>query len=466
MQRDAEAEEYLRKAIELQPDFAPALDNYGLALAEAGLVEDALAMFRRALAADPNNPAYFNNLFALNYSAKASDSEVFAEHRRWAELHADHLAPTAPPTPRPRAGGDRLRIGYVSADFRTHPAALVIRAFFPHHDREKFHIFAYSNVQKEDEATAKMRAMVESWRPITGLIDEQVAKLVRDDGIDILVDLSGHTAGNRLLVFARQPAPVQATLFIYPNTTGLRTMQYRVTDDYFDPPGQSESLYTEKLIRVPEICWCQIPRAEAPPVSIPPATKSGNFTFGSLHNPAKVTDEVISLWSRILKAAPNSRLLITVGRSPLGRKRIEDEFAKAGISSSRLEILHRLSLREYLDLYARIDVALDPFPYNGVTTTFDTLWMGVPVVTLPGTNCRSRHGLCLLSNIGLTQFIAKDADDYVRIATNYANRLAELAEIRAGLRERVQQSPIVRGDLYAARLEAAFRQMWTDAGHT
>jgi protein O-GlcNAc transferase len=466
LRRDAEAEECLRKAVELKPDYAPALNNYGLALVEAGFVEKAIAIFRRAVAGSPKSAANHSNLLlALNYSGRIGNSDVFAEHRRWAEANADSLAPAARLAPRQRGHGDRLRIGYVSADFRTHPASVFTTAFLPHHNRGEFHFFAYSSVQNEDETTARLKSMIETWRPILGRTDEQVANMIRDDGIDILVDLSGHTSGNRMLVFARQAAPVQASVYVYPNTSGLRTMQYRTTDDFLDPPGSSESPYTEKLIRLPEISWCYRPRDEAPAVAPLPAQRAGQITFGSLNNLAKVTDDVVALWARILNAVPSSRLLMAVSRSPVGRSRMELLLAKSGIKAGRIEMRSRMSLREYLTLFEQIDVALDPFPYNGVTTTCDTLWMGVPVVTLAGSSCRARQGVCLLSNVGLTQFIAKDIDEYVQIATSWANRIDELRDLRAGLRDRMRESPVVQGKVYAARLEAAFRQMWSDSGY-
>jgi predicted O-linked N-acetylglucosamine transferase (SPINDLY family) len=465
LKRDTEAEGCFQKAIALRPDFAPALNNYGLALTEAGRSEEAIQTLRRAIAGHPRNASdYSNLLLALNYSDKVGLHELFAEHRRWAEQYADSLAPAAPPAFSSRHDDRRLRIGYVSADFRFHPASLFLAAFLPFHNRSDFHIIAYSDVSITDETTSRLRAMVETWRPTCHLSHQAMAELIRNDAIDVLVDLGGHTSGNRLLVFARQPAPIQITFYIYPNTTGLRTMQYRTTDDFLDPPGSDEPVYTEKLVRIPEISWCYSPWDGMPSASLPPMAHAGWVTFGSLNNVAKVTDEALLLWLRLLEEVPKSRLIMVASRTELGRSRLESLIAHARIDPQRVELLGRMSLRDYFKLFERIDIALDPFPYNGVTTTSDTLWMGVPVVTLAGNCFRARQGVCLLQNVGLSRFIASDLEDYLRIAKVWATQVDELSELRATLRDRMLASPIVRGDLFAARLEAVYRQLAVDAG--
>ena len=466
LKKHDEAEYCFRKALDFKADFAPALSNLGLSLLQAGFSDEAVKTFRRAVAApSPTSADYSNLLLALNYSNNIDGADMFAEHRRWAERYADGLAPAVRPEPRQHPDG-RLRIGYVSADFRLHPATTFLYAFLPYHRRHEFHVFAYGNVRTEDEATARIRSMIETWRPIHGQSDEQVARLVREDQIDILVDLGGHSGDNRLLVFARQPAPVQVAVLCYPNTTGLRTMQYRTTDDHLDPPDSDVSVYTEKLIRLPEISWCYEPSHDVPEVSPSPNVRVGRFTFGSLNNMAKVTDEVVSIWARILLDVPASRLAMLVNRSSLCQSRIESLFARAGVNPERVEFHARMPQREYWRLFENIDLALDPFPYNGVTTTSDTLWMGVPLVTLAGKSCRARQGVCQLKNVGLGQFIAKDIDEYVRIATTWASRVDELGSLRSRLRDQMRQSPIVRGDLFAGRLEAAFRLMSSLAGQS
>jgi predicted O-linked N-acetylglucosamine transferase (SPINDLY family) len=462
LERDGEAEPHLREAVRLNPGFGPALNNFGLMLMDAGQSAESVEYLRRSLAAGPIVPDdHSNYLLAFNYSSRLSPREMLAEHRRWAEQHADRLAPASPPPAVSHADG-RLRIGYLSADFRTHPVASFIAPVLPQHDRGAFHVTAYASVRAPDSMTARLQGYVDQWHPVFNVSDDDVAKLVRDDAIDILVDLGGHTNGNRLLVFARQPAPIQATMFGYPNTTGLRTMHYRVSDTIADEPGVSDAWYTERLIRLPEIAWCYDPPGEAPPVCPPPVTRSGRFTFGSVNNLAKVGDEVIAALSKILHAAPGSRLILLMSRTGLAQARVEALLRQSGLAPDRVELIPRLSRSDYFNLFNRIDLALDPFPYNGGVTTCDSLWMGVPVVTLAGTTYRARQGLCLLTHAGLPQFIASSLDDYVRIAQETAREPGSLNEIRVGLRERLRQSPIMQAKRYTAHLENAYRQMWAE----
>ncbi|MFL5342395.1 MAG: tetratricopeptide repeat protein [Gemmataceae bacterium] len=456
--RDREAEEHYREAVRLKPNFVGALNNYGLMLLEAGQIEPSLELLRRAIAGSPE--LHSNFVLALNYHPRLSAAELLAAHRHWAELYADALAPAGPPAPAPPRPDGRLRVGYVSADFRTHPVASFLTAVLPRHDRAAFHVTAYANVQTPDAVTDRLQAAVDVWRPVAGRTNDEVGQMVRDDGIDILVDLSGHTAGNRLQLFARHPAPVQVTLCGYPNTTGLRTIQYHITDSLSDPDGDADAQHTERLFRLPEIGWCSAPPADVPPVSPAPAAQTGRLTFGSLNNLAKVTDVVVATWVRILKAAPTSKLIVVVGQTHLGHDRLAGLFAAAGIDAGRLEFIPRLPLPDYYRLFERIDVALDPFPFNGGVTTRDSLWMGVPVVALAGAASRARQGVCLLTHVGLIEFIAPTLDGYVRIAADLARDPDRLAGIRAQLRDRVRQSPIVQAERYTAHLEAAYRELW------
>jgi predicted O-linked N-acetylglucosamine transferase (SPINDLY family) len=475
--RDADAEEPLRRAIQLNPNFAAALNNYGLILMEAGQSTDAVALFRRALAAAPGMVGVPGNLLlALNYSAITTREEVFEEHRRWAarvegeerraesgEQRAEGKEPTAGTTPTASGSPFPIRVGYVSANYCGHPVGAFLSAVLPCHDRAAFHITAYADNRTPDATTEQFPARVDAWTQIQGMSDEAVARRVAEDRIDVLVDLGGHTAGNRLGVFARQPAPVQVTLFAYPNTTGLKAMHYRITDAVADPEGM-DRYYTERLVRLPEVAWCYAEPADAPAVSPAPGMHSGAATFGSVNNLAKATDEVLTAWGRILQAAPNSRLIVLVGLTKAGRARVEAAFARMGIAADRIELIPRLSRKEYLDLFSRIDVALDPFPYNGGVTTCDALWMGVPVLTLAGDTYRARQGLCVMSAVELKEFVASDVDEYVRIATECAAEPAGLDGIRAGLRERLRQSPMMDAQRFVSNLEAAFRRMCQEAG--
>jgi predicted O-linked N-acetylglucosamine transferase (SPINDLY family) len=282
---------------------------------------------------------------------------------------------------------------------------------------------------------------------------------VRQDRIDILVDLAGHTGGNRLVLFARKPAPIQATHFAYPDTTGLRTIDYRITDASSDPPGLTERYHTEKLLRLPEICWCYRPDVDLQVLPIP-AREPGRVTFGSLNTLAKVTPEVIALWSRVLTALPEARIHVLTGVGSQGDCRVLELFARNGIRSERITLLAKRSRPDYFKLYQAIDICLDPFPYNGCNTSADALWMGVPLITLAGMTYVSRQGVSLLSHLGLQELIAKTPEDYVEIATRLAHDLDRLQALRSGLRERMLSSTLMNPLRFTRQLEQGYRQMW------
>jgi predicted O-linked N-acetylglucosamine transferase (SPINDLY family) len=307
--------------------------------------------------------------------------------------------------------------------------------------------------------------MAHQWRMITGMKDADVAQLMRKDQIDILVDLAGHTSDNRLLVFARKPAPIQVTYLGYPGSSGLSTMDYRISDNFADPPGMTESLHTEKLVRLPHGFLCYRPPASAPDVGPLSADKTGFITFGSFNHLAKITHFTVKMWAKILKQIPNSRLLIKSQglNDPAWRKALSDRFAAQGIGEDRLEMLAKIpSLGNHLQLYHRIDIALDPFPYHGTTTTLEAMWMGVPVISLAGKTHASRVGVSLLSNTGLTELIAQSPEEYVQIATKLAGDLPRLRELHANLRPRLAASPLLDAKTFARDIEAAYRQMWRD----
>jgi predicted O-linked N-acetylglucosamine transferase (SPINDLY family) len=308
--------------------------------------------------------------------------------------------------------------------------------------------------------TAQFQQHADRWRNIVGCSDEQVADQIRQDGIDILVDLALHTADNRLLVFARKPAPVQATFAGYPGSTGLTAIDYRFSDPYLDPIGMDESIFSEQTIRLPHSFWCFDPLdCRDICVNALPALGSGVVTFGCLNNFCKVNDEVLALWAKVLRQVDNSRLL---NLAPLGshRSRILQRFQKQGIDPERVEFVARQSRREYLETYHRIDVGLDTFPYNGHTTSLDSFWMGVPVVTLVGNSAVARAGWCQLSNLGLGELAGQTAEEFVRIAVELAKDLPRLEQLRSTLRRRMGQSPLMDAPGFAQSIEAAYRQMW------
>jgi len=494
--RSDHAQSYFEEAIRLQPDLADAHNNLGLALDALGNPDDALASYERAVQMDrdhhgaltnlgnaykdqgltgaaiaacrkaldlrPEDPAVHSNLLlAMQYDSSVQGEEMLAEAIRFAKRHADPLAASIEPhAPRPLPGR-RLRIGYVSADLREHPVRFFLEPILAAHDHKEHEICVYADVPRPDAVTERMRSYADRWRSLVGISDDQAADLILKDGIDILVDLGGHTGGNRLLIFARKPAPIQASYLGYLGTTGLSTIDYYLTDAHADPPGQAEALYREQLVRLPECGFCYLP-GPAPAVDPePPARSSGRLTFGCLNNPAKLTEDVLALWCKVLAAVPGSRLLVASGSSRGVEERVCTVLTRQEISLDRLLLADRTATRwDYLKLYQFADVCLDPFPYNGVTTTCDALWMGVPVISLAGRMNVSRQGVRFLQSAGLGELLGDTREDYVRIAVDLASDLPRLAALRAGLRERMSRSPIMNSERLIRDLEAAYRAMW------
>lgn len=358
-----------------------------------------------------------------------------------------------------------MRIGYVSPDFRDQVVGRNILPLLRERNREFFQVFCYANIVRSDDLTGELRSYADVWRNIAAVSDDEVAETIRADRVDILVDLSLHMARNRLLVFARKPAPVQVTFAGYPGGTGLETMDYRLTDVYLDPPGMGDDDYREQSIRLPHSFWCYDPKAmtlgmaSEPEVSQLPALKQGVVTFGCLGNFCKVNNDVMDLWARVLRAADRSRLLLLCHE---GRHRqiVRERLQQHGIESGRIDFAPPCSRNDYLNLYHRVDIGLDPFPYNGHTTSLDSFWMGVPVVTLGGQTVVGRAGVSQLRNLRLTEFLASDAEEYVRIAASFASNLERLAQLRRELRERMRQSPLCDAVGFTQGIKAAFRGMW------
>jgi predicted O-linked N-acetylglucosamine transferase (SPINDLY family) len=453
-----------REALRLKPDYGHAHNNLGNAFKDQGMLDEALACFRAAVAADPSEVARHSNLLlSLHYHPAYDRETLFAEHRRWAEEHAGPLAPHAPrhavdPNP------GRLRIGYVSPDFRAHAVAFFLEPILAAHDRTQFEIVCYSEVPRPDQMTQRLQRYAERWRPTPGLSDEQVAEMIRQDGIHILVDLAGHTASHRLKVFARKPAPIQVSYLGYIATTGLTTIDYRITDAQVDPPGQTERFHTEQLLRLPEIVWCYRPPDGVNLTPLPAGAK-GSVTFGSLHNLAKVTPQVIALWARVLNAVPDARMLLVTGVGPDADRRLLKLFHEHGVPADRLILVGRTHYRDYLRLYHRIDIVLDTFPFSGLTTSCEALWMSVPVVTLAGNSYVSRQGVSLLSHLGLPDLIAEDPDAYVQIAVRLANDRSRLLDLRSSLRERMKQATLTNGPRFTRGLEEIYRTIWERFRH-
>lgn len=457
-----EAEECYLRILQLTPDSEEAHFKYGNFLVLLGRIDEAIENLRRAIAINPElMSAYSNLLFALNYSADYTPEAIFREHIEWDRCYAAPLMRSIGPHRNPRVPDRSLKIGYVSANFRDHAVSYFFESTLRYHNYDRLEVYCYSDVLKPDAFTDRMRGYPCTWRNIVGENDDSVAQLIEKDGIDILVDLSGHT-DVRLLVFARKPAPVQVTWNGYPNTTGMSAMDYRVTDAYADPPGTTEHLHTEQLVRLPEIYMAYQQPGESPAVVAPPSLAKGYVTFGSFNTLPKIGPQVIAVWAQILRALPTARLMILTVPEGSARARLAQAFAAHGIGPERLELIARLPSRQFLEAHQRADIALDPFPYNGTTTTCQTLWMGVPLITLAGSSHVSRVGVSMLSNLGLERLIARDPQEYVSLAVALAEDHQELAVLRAGLRERMLASPNTDGARLTRFLEAAYAKMWKD----
>jgi protein O-GlcNAc transferase len=451
-----------RQAIAVRPELAEAHSNLGNVYSDTGLVEQAIVSYRHALSVKPDAAAHSNLLYALLKHPAFDPKGLLEESREWNRRHGEALARQIRAHSNERDPDRRLRIGYISPDFRVHSVSRFALPLLAAHDRMAFEIFAYAQVRTPDTMTAQVRSRCDTWRDIVGLSDERVAEMIREDRIDILIDLAGHTSGNRLLVFARKPAPVQVTWLGYPGTTGLSAMDYRLTDAHADPPGAADGFCTEQLIRLPQTAWCFHVPSDSPAVNELPAVKNGRVTFGSFNSFAKMNEPLLKLWAKILLATPGSRLLLKA--KPLAcasvQERVRHVMSSAGVEAERVEMFGWAAPAEHLGQYGRVDIALDTYPYHGTTTTCEAMWMGVPVVSLAGESHVSRVGVSLLTNAGLPELIAESPEEYVRIAAELAGDLPRLEELCGGLRARMMASPLMEAPRFARDMEAAYRQMW------
>lgn len=477
-------------AISKRPEVVSLHTNLGNALKDAGLIDEAIDSFRKAIDLKPGfGPAWDNYLYTLNFHPGLSAEKIAEKHRKWATMM--HCLPKAEYAEmfktRDRTPQRRLRVGYISPDFRSHPVASFIGPVIANHDAGEVECYCYSDVARPDDVTAGIRLRAGRWRRTSGLSSAETANLIREDEIDILVDLAGHSSGNRLPIFARRAAPVQITWLGYPNTTGLESMDWMITDSVLNPPG-TDALFTERLIRLDEGFACFRPWQSAPaqaalaksavPGTGPsPSLKNGFVTFGSLNDLTKINAGVVALWSRVLQAVPHSRMLIfrnTLRGSVM--KRLAGMFAANGIPSGRLSLLcelpAELAMRRenpeipvgesYLNVYNRIDIALDTFPWSGHATTCETLWMGVPVVTLRGSTRAGRLSASALTSAGLPGLIAGSGDEYVSIAAELASKEKFRADLRMSLRNMLATSPLCDAGDFARRLEDAYRMAWKE----
>jgi protein O-GlcNAc transferase len=453
------AVELIDRALALAPGNPEFLQIRVLALEGCFFPDEALAVCEQALRLNPDSDRLHTTHLRMLNCAGADPLLILEAHREWARRFSG--APAAPlPHANPPTPGRRLRLGYVSGDFRRHAASDFILPLLECHDRGQFEIYCYSNTPKPDDVTRLCQQLVAHWRDITALSDEAAEQLIRADRIDLLVDLSGHTTGNRLNLFARKPAPVQLTYLGYPGTTGMPQMDYRITDGYTDPPGDSDGYYVERLLRVPHSLWCYRPPQGMPEPAPAPLLQSGQVTFGSLNSFVKLRPGTIALWSRLLLQVPGARLLMAGVSASEARERVLQEFARYGVPAESITICPHLARDEFWALHGQIDIALDSFPYNGGATTCATLWLGVPVVSMAGSLFQSRAGLSVLAALGLPELVAGDVDDFLRIAGALANDPRRVAELHATLRNRMRDSPLGDCAAYTLALERLYRTAW------
>ena len=465
-ERLAEAEVEIRRALALDPANAMAQNTLGVLLLEQHHITEARAAMRRAAEANTlSAPVFFSNYaFASLYEPDISNEEILAIHKEYGRRFATTEPDRAKPHANPRDPARKLRLGYLSPDFRAHSVAYFFEALLEKHDRKQFEIFLYSDTSRADVVTQAMRAAADRWTETAGLPDDVFARQIASDGIDILINLGGHTSGNRLPVCAAKPAPVQIEYMGYPETSGLPAQDYRISDGRADPVGEAERWCTEKLIRLPAAFHCYRPAGKPPEPSAAPHVTAGHVTFASFNVLPKVTDEAISAWAEILNGVPRSRFYIKCKqlRDERVQERIRGTFARHGIDPARIDMAAFVpSIRAHLERYSKIDLALDTFPYNGTTTTCESLYMGVPVLTIAGNNHRGRVGVSLLTAMGLEkEFVATDVHDYVARATAWGRDPRRLAEIRSTLRPRMEKSPL-RDEVGMTRaLEDAYRGAW------
>ena len=495
--KPTEAMSCYQRAVEMKPDYAEAYNNMGNIFHDQGRLADAISCFQKAIAIRPDYAEAYNNM-GLSYGLQADFHMAISCHREACRLRPNYsqfrsnllfnmlydpamenreLSSMAvmwwkscgltdvrgPDHPNLVDPERRLRVGYVSPDFRRHPVCYFFLPLLRAHDRRAVEVFCYSEVHGPDEITDRTRKMAENWQQIVGLSDEVIVEQIRKDRIDILVDLAGHTANNRLLAFAGRPAPVQVTWLGYPHTTGMPAIEYRMTDEIADPQGEADRDFTEHLVRLPNGFLCYEPPQVTPRVSRLPALEKGSITFGSFNTLPKVNETVVSAWSKILRQTPGSSLLLKsrILADERSRKRYLKLFLANGIPHDRIRLVEGVpSTYDHLALYNEVDIGLDPFPYNGTTTTCEALWMGVPVVTMIGDRHSARVGASIMTRIGLTDLIAGTGEEYVATAVKLAASTNRLLKLRVGLRSRMTKSPLCDARSFARNVEDAYREMW------
>lgn len=452
-----------REALKADPDFLNTYMNYGLALASMAKAREAVDAFGRVLAGHPaNHRCRSNLLFYSQYLDGISAKRLYDLHYEWQVRHGEPLRRLWPKHANDRTVNRRLRIGYVSPDLKFHSCSWFLPNLLENHDRSAFEIHAYSNADRPDAMTNRMKGMFDVWNDVSTLKDSAIARKVHQDRIDILVDLAGHTARNNLVAFACKPAPVQVTWLGYPGTTGLAAIDYRLSDPWLTPEGTPE-IFSEQVWNLSRVSHCFTPPDKAPDVAALPALTNGHVTFGSFNNFAKVSDEAARLWTAALDRVPTARLLLKSRyiESRETKEALLDRFRRAGADLSRIVFVSGTEQQgDHLAQYGLIDIALDTHPYGGMTTTCEALWMGVPVITLSGDRTSARYGTSVVNAVGLGDLAAESPEEFASIAARLASDIDGLARMRATLRERMATSSLCDGKGFAQAVEAAYRTMW------
>ena len=455
------AVKYFTKSKEINPDDPKIWADLGCNTVGLGQTESGIELIRRAVEKMPeNNYLHSNLLFLLHYLPELDRQEIFNEHKKWAQIHApsSHAKTDHDNDPDPDR---KLRIGYISPDFHRHVVAPRMELLLDEHDRDAVEVYGYGSVERPDEVTTNLRNKFDHYRDIWKVGDQEVAGIIEQDKIDILVDLTGHCNNNRLLVLAYKPAPVQVTYFGYSDTTGMQAIDYLLTDSLLTPP-QSQKFHTEQLICLPGGVVCYTPQAKSPDVTSPPVVQKGYITFGAFTSIYRFNNRLLGVWAEILKSTPNSRLLLGFrgGDDAQLQHRFLSQLEECGLSPERIEICGTKPYFTYLEQYNEVDIVLDTFPENGGITTCDALWMGVPVISLVGDHRVERAGLGMLSKIGMEFFVASTLDEYVSKAVALAAKPDALVKIRGSMRNRMMASPLCDKDMFIKNIEQAHRNIW------
>jgi len=459
-----EAKKNFDKAIILKNDYTQSYYNLGITLQQLGKIEKAIENYDKAIKLNPHySNAYHNKNLCLNYSSSYSPSYIYKEHLKFEKKFARFNTEQLFDVNLKKKLNERLRIGYVSGDFREHSVAYFFKPLLENHNNNIVETFCYYNNTIVDKITKKLMSTCDNWRSIYDIEESKVSNLIKNDKINILVDLSGHTANNRLLTFAQKPAPIQVTWLGYPNTTGLSAIDYRLTDIIADPINDTDKFYSEKLLRLPNGFQCFQGNEKVIIKSELLENCRNYITFGSFNNLSKITPQVINVWSKILHLVPKSHLILKCSKIKYNKDYFLNLFKDEGLTTDRIELFEQThSNKDHLELYNSIDIGLDPFPYNGATTTCEALWMGVPVISLFGDRHVGRVGASILTNVGLKDFIAEDIDSYIKLAIKVSTNINYLKNIKKTLRERMQKAPLCDAQSFANDIENTYKKIWLD----